>query len=210
MQILLVSATEMEIAPFLSLENQPDYLITGVGVPACLYHLTKKISGQKYDLIVQAGIAGSFSAIIKPGETVLVEKEVFADAGALEGKNLSSLFDLGLANKDEKPFSNGWLENSGEILRNYPLQKVKGITINTVSDDAFISQLYRDKYSPQVESMEGAAFHYVCLQENCAFIQMRAISNLVGERDKSKWKMKLAVDNLHIELSKLLAEYSDK
>jgi futalosine hydrolase len=31
--------------------------------------------------------------------------------------------------------------------------------------------------------MEGAALHFVCLQEDISFIQLRAISNFVGERD---------------------------
>ena len=52
--------------------------------------------------------------------------------------------------------------------------------------------------------MEGAALHYVCLQEKVPFIQLRAISNYVGERDKSKWKMQEAITNLHNELLKLL------
>ena len=47
--------------------------------------------------------------------------------------------------------------------------------------------------------MEGAAFHYVCLQENIPFVQLRAISNFVGERDKSKWLMKEAIENLNRE-----------
>jgi futalosine hydrolase len=52
--------------------------------------------------------------------------------------------------------------------------------------------------------MEGAAFHYACLQMNTSFLQLRGISNVVGERDKNKWKMKEAIGNLNNELSKIL------
>ncbi len=48
--------------------------------------------------------------------------------------------------------------------------------------------------------MEGAALHYVCLQEQIPFVQIRSVSNYVGERDKTKWKMKEAIENLNTEL----------
>jgi futalosine hydrolase len=48
--------------------------------------------------------------------------------------------------------------------------------------------------------MEGAAFHYLCLHEQVPFIQIRAISNMVGERNKLNWKMKEAVYNLNDKL----------
>jgi futalosine hydrolase len=54
-----------------------------------------------------------------------------------------------------------------------------------------------DRYDCCVESMEGAAFHYVCLQEGMPFAQVRAISNYVTPRDKSQWQMKDAIVNLN-------------
>lgn len=53
------------------------------------------------------------------------------------------------------------------------------------------------KYDPTIESMEGAALHYVCREFNIPFIQLRAISNYVGERDKSNWKIQEAIENLN-------------
>ena len=55
--------------------------------------------------------------------------------------------------------------------------------------------------------MECAALHYVCLQQNVPFLQIRSVSNEVGERDKSKWKIKEAVENLNNELIKILNNY---
>jgi futalosine hydrolase len=48
--------------------------------------------------------------------------------------------------------------------------------------------------------MEGAALHYVCLMEKIPFLQIRAISNMTGDRDKSRWKLKEALKSLHEEL----------
>ena len=48
--------------------------------------------------------------------------------------------------------------------------------------------------------MEGAALHYVCLMEKVPFLQIRAISNMTGDRDKSRWKLREALKSLHGEL----------
>lgn len=56
--------------------------------------------------------------------------------------------------------------------------------------------------------MEGAALHYVCLIEKIPFMQIRSLSNFVGERDKSKWRMKEAITNLNKELETLLTKFT--
>jgi len=43
-----------------------------------------------------------------------------------------------------------------------------------------------------------------CLQKEIPFLQIRGISNYVGERDKSKWKMEEAIDNLCNSLEDIL------
>ena len=58
------------------------------------------------------------------------------------------------------------------------------------------------KYDPVTESMEGAALHYICRETNTPFIQFRAVSNYVGERGKTHWKIKEAIENLNDGLLK--------
>ena len=109
-------------------------------------------------------------------------------------------------NKNEFPFENGWLVNKNKILQQSTLEVVKAVTINKVTDKGSIKQQLIDSFNPDIETMEGAALHYVCLHQNIPFIQLRAISNYVGERDKTKWKIDLAISNLHNELIKLLKQ----
>ena len=210
MHVLVIAATESEIAPFIAQNKVAEYLITGVGVPACLYQLVKKIQLNKYDAVIQAGIAGSFNPGILLGETVLVQKDIFADLGIFEKDELKNLFDVGLAEKNETPYKDGWLINENKFLQQSTLKKTTAITINTVGDDKKIINQYVRKYHADIESMEGAAFHYGCLQEKIPFIQLRSISNKVGERDKLKWKMNEAITQLNIELGKLFAEVSNQ
>jgi futalosine hydrolase len=203
MQILVIAATKSEIEP-LTADKGVEVLITGVGVPATLYHLQKKLLQKTTDLVIQAGIAGSFDPGIRPGEVVLLKQDTFADIGMEEKENFTSIFRTAFADKDAFPFSDGWLINSNSIFTRSLLPAVKGITVNKVSDSLLQKQQAVISFAPQVESMEGAALHYVCLQENVAFIQIRSISNLIGERDKSKWKLKEAITNLNKELTRLI------
>ena len=65
-------------------------------------------------------------------------------------------------------------------------------------------------YKADIESMEGSAFHYVCMMRKIPFIQIRGISNIVGERNKSKWKIKEAIDAIMPPLIKLISQFSEK
>jgi futalosine hydrolase len=207
MNLLIVAATKFEIEPFFKEKTLAEILITGVGIPATVYHLTKKISAEKYDFVIQAGIAGSFSDEFNLAEVVQVKEDTFADLGIEEKGNFRTLFDMGFINKSDFPFTNGWLMNPAAFSEKNNLPFAKGITVNKIGDDQLQNKMIREKFLPDIESMEGAAFHYVCLQQKNNFLQLRSISNKVGERDKSKWKLKESIENLNKELLKIIENF---
>ncbi|MEO6720769.1 MAG: futalosine hydrolase, partial [Ferruginibacter sp.] len=149
------------------------------------------------ELVIQAGIAGAFSPNLQLGEVVLIGQDTFADIGMEEKTHFTSIFDSGFMDANEFPFIDKWLLNKTPIISTLSLPVVKGITINKVSDSLLQREQTVSNFSPNIESMEGAAFHYVCLQEQVPFLQVRSISNYVGERDKLKWKIKEAIGNLN-------------
>lgn len=209
MQILLIAATALEIEPFTTTNSRVDTLITGVGVPAAIYHLQKRIHQIDYDFIIQAGIAGSFSNEIALGRVVLVKQDCFADLGMEEKGNYTPIFNTAFTDKNEFPFTDGWLMNADENLKYIDLPKAKAITLNKVSDSELQKQQFVQSFNADIETMEGAALHYVCLQEHIPFLQIRSISNHVGERDKTKWKIKEAIENLNKELQILINDLTN-
>ena len=210
MRILLIAATANEIELFINTYPNVDILITGVGAPATIYQLQKRLYEQDYDFVIQAGIAGSFSTDIPIGETVLIKQDTFGDLGAEEKRIYQPFFASGLINGHEFPFANGWLINAANLPKQTTLKAVKAVTINKVSDSFLQKLQLLDTFDPQVESMEGAAFHYVCLQEDIPFIQLRAISNYVGDRDKTHWNFKLAFENLNAAVTQLINDLNKK
>ncbi len=206
MQILVIAATAAEIQPFISGNTKTDSLICGVGVPSTIYHLQKRILQVEYDLVIQAGIAGCFNTNIELGKTVMVKADCFADLGFEEKENYTPVFNTALADKNEVPFEEGWLINPHAYFTKPGLQTVKAITVNKVSDSELQKKQYSNVFAADIESMEGAALHYVCLQEEIPFLQLRSVSNYVGERDKKKWKIEQAIKNLNSELAILIKE----
>ena len=204
MKLLIVAATEFEIAPFISTKIAADILITGVGSPACIYTLTKRLQQIKYDFVIQAGIAGTFKNSFTLAQTFFIKTDVFADLGIYEMDRFFTLFEKSFADPNTVPYKNGWLENL--IKNTFNVSTANSITVNTVTDNLVQTSLFTKKYDPDLESMEGAAFHYVCIQENVPFLQVRSVSNFVGERVKTNWKMKESIENLNHHLSRIVLE----
>jgi futalosine hydrolase len=207
MNCLLVSATTKEISPFLDYyrtgDNKPDIdiLITGIGLTAVTYALVKQVTLKKPGLIFQAGIAGCFDKNISLGSVVVVKQDVFADQSVIENKQLNTMFDLGLIKFKQAPFNKGWLVNTNkELIKQTKLKAVNAVSVNHITTTKQMIGLYQEKFQPTIESMEGAALHYVCLMEKIPFLQIRSISNYIGERNKKRWNIKDAIINLNKEI----------
>ncbi|MBU3714567.1 MAG: futalosine hydrolase [Ferruginibacter sp.] len=207
MRVLVTAPTAFEIDPFRKKFPQAECLIAGVGAAFTIYHLTKTIQLTPFDMVIQAGVAGSFTTDFPLSEVVNVKTDCFADLGAFEKNNFSSVYDLSLADMNHFPFMSGQLINMNAEIFVSKLKPVNAITVNTLSDDDLRIRIFQKKYHASIETMEGAALHYVCLQEKIPFIQLRAISNYVGERNKSKWKLPEAVDRLNAELADVYSSF---
>jgi len=207
MFLLLISATDYEIGETALWLNNPstllnvlkaELLISGIGQLQTAYTLGKKIREMKPDLVIQAGIGGGVSPE-DTGKVYAIRSERITDLGAMEKAGFRDIFDMGLAEGDRFPFREGTLENPYRLLMEWTgLPLSDGITVNEIKESEFLG--IQRNGAPVVESMEGAALHYVCLMEKVPFLQIRAVSNMIGDRDKSRWKLKDALENLHASL----------
>jgi futalosine hydrolase len=213
MNCLVIAATVFEIKPlleWLQKEENPnpalqiDVLITGIGLTATTYALQKQLSFKKPHLVIQAGVGGCFLNEAPLGKVFLIQKETIADQSVIELDKLKTLFDLALVPADQYPYKNRWLINGNPLLKKIRLPKVKGISVNEITTDLRKVKLYQKQFAPVIESMEGAALHYVCLQENIPFLQLRSTSNYIAERNKKNWNMQQSIVNLNKELLKIL------
>ena len=191
MKILLLAATSDEIIKkyFLNFE----ILISGIGMINTTYGLTKHLSANSYDLVINMGVAGCFNSAFKIGDTI----EVIED----------TLSEIGYENEIEfNEFTDFEITNTFKVEGKTNLQKVKGITVNTVHGNENSIAKIVSRVNPDAESMEGAACFMVCEKFNIPCMQIRAISNKVEERNKENWDLPLAIKNLNTTVQQIIAE----
>ena len=213
MRILLCAATQLELKPTLSflkekgLEQKVEVLITGVGLVAATYSLTRRLAKSHPRLILQAGVAGALNEELALGQVVVVGSETIGDEGVAESGTFQSLFALKLADANGAPFRAGRLVNESLTESTHTgLAVVSGVSVNQISTDLEQIDYYRDHLGADIETMEGAALHYVAGMERVPYLQLRAISNYIGERDKSHWKLREAIDNVNRETQTILTK----
>ncbi|MBK8564226.1 MAG: hypothetical protein IPN76_13035 [Saprospiraceae bacterium] len=129
MKILITSATPFEVAPlrqhlnekfwphseslFQKEELEVSLLVTGIGMTLTALNLGSLFAKQRFDLAINAGIAGAYPASgLAIGEVVQVTSERFADLGVEEADGrFVDVHELGLVDANASPFTNGELVN---------------------------------------------------------------------------------------------------
>ncbi len=220
LKILFVSATQTESdilkrIPGIIIESDGyrfnncklSPLITGVGSIATVWAIKQWFSSNMIpDLVINAGIAGSYREDISIGDVVIPFSDCFADSGVENGNDFLTLAEAGLSDPDTYPFTSGviicrnrFYERAVENLRS-----VRAITVNTATGSDITIKKLINKFNPDIETMEGATFFYICARENVPFLAIRAISNRVEPRDKRNWNIPLALNNLSGKLKDFL------
>ena len=186
-----------------------DFLVSGVGPVACGVHVTRALATGRYDQIIQAGIGGSFVADLPIGSVVVVSEEAFGDLGAESNGSFLDLFEMKLLSKDQAPFIDRLLvAPTWELSALNGVPRVRAVTLSRVLSEPHSISWIKERYSPQVANMEGAALFYAALLQGVPFLSIRAISDLVGPRDRGTWKIAEAVSTLDRALEGVMGELS--
>ena len=211
--ILVVSATEAECAPTLremagrkaispclysgTFQGQRiEVLLTGIGSVATTFRLTQTLLQRPYSRAISIGIAGSFLDEIAICETVQITEDCFADLGIDNNGQFRNLHEAGINCED---FDSDFITNPSPTLS--PHRKVRGITVQTASGSKTRIEELVQRFQPQVETMENAAFFYVCRKLNIPFTSFRAISNKVEPRNRENWRIDEAIKSVNETLA---------
>jgi futalosine hydrolase len=224
-RILLVSATAAEIGPvtaglrregdrgprttrYAADGHAVDVLVTGVGMVATATWCAHALCRERYDVAFNLGVCGSFDRDLSPGTVVHVVSDRLAELGAEDDEAFLSIHQMHLLDENEPPFVNGRLVNQSPPVSATlaSLPAVNGITVNTVHGRDQSIAAVTARFTPQVESMEGAAFMYACLVHGQRFAQVRAVSNVVERRNREAWKLAEAVAHLGAVSLRMLSE----
>jgi futalosine hydrolase len=182
-------------------------LVTGVGGISTAWSMKQWLSiNSQPDLAINAGIAGSFSDNLKIGDVVLPVTDCFADMGIESGDKMLTLYEAGLSDPDMFPFDKGVIHSRNEFIKRLgqTVIKVNAITVNTSSGTVTTIERLKNKFNPDIETMEGATFFYICAREKIPFLSVRAISNRVEPGSRDLWNIPLALKNLAGKMKEIL------
>ena len=194
--ILLTCAVGKELKFFTSAPHV-EMLVTGIGPVEAAACVSRALAQSPYSLVINAGIAGAFEGAAEIGDGVVVSEE-FVELGLETGVPIT-LPDG--ARMIERVSSDLTLVD--RLVENGFAGK-RGITVSRVTaTSASAHRLAR--LGAQVESMEGFAVLRAAEIAGVPAIEVRGISNIVTDREHSRWNFDLGVQGLEKVLTSLLS-----
>jgi futalosine hydrolase len=180
----------------------------GVGpVAAAITTATLLAREPSYDVVVNAGIAGGFKGRVAIGDIVLGNLSTFADLGARTDDAFLTVRDMGFPQDSSLALGDQRLIDRISAARQLASGEVLTLACMTGTEpDA--QELARRYPRALAEAMEGfAVISATGGYDNVRFVaEVRAISNIIGRRDRSTWNIPLAFDALAEAVSALLGE----
>lgn len=208
--VLIVTAVEAEREAILrGLQNTAniDCIAAGVGSAAAAASVAKALSERTVDFVISAGIGGGFHGQVGVGGLAVADTIIAADLGSESEEQFLSVEDTGI----------GFCKyNVNEELKNRLVRSLRSvrpsfavgpmITVNTTTGTAETADKLVERFPGVIaEGMEGFGVACAAKLYNIPCIEIRAISNDVGPRDRENWRIKEALDVLTI-VSSLIEE----
>jgi len=178
--ILVVCALPAELR-YLAKRSSVEIFACGVGPVEAALATARKLALERYDAVVNAGIAGAFRGHARIGEALLVVEETLADLGLEGGAPLTLPGGATLVECERA--------NAKLVARcaDAGLPTGRGITVSQVTTTAATAERLALRYGAHIESMEGFSVLRAAAVAQVPALEVRGISNYVGDRDKSEW-----------------------
>ena len=202
--ILVLAATPLEATLIQS--PSAELVVTGIGAVNAAHALTQYLATHpKPSVVIQTGIAGAYvPADIPVGSVVLADTEIYGDLGVLTLEGWQPMEEIGIplvAAEGERPARFNYFPLDASLVARASaiagtLVERTGpfLTLSIVTGVQILGDELYERFGAICESMEGAAAAHVCAIHDVPFLEVRGISNLVEDRDRSKWKIKEAAE----------------
>lgn len=208
-RVLIMTAVEVEREAVLrGLSGDPRFVVmlAGVGPIAAAMNTAKALASTEYDLVVSTGIGGGFPGQAEVGTLVVANDVVVADLGAETPEGFSSVEELGFGSMRLASLDQTLAQRvlAGLTADNLPVTAGPILTVSTVTGTASsAAELTQRVPGAAAEAMEGYGVGLAAEDGGVPFIEIRAISNAVGPRDRSAWRIKEALEILEAACSVL-------
>ncbi|MFK4099793.1 futalosine hydrolase [Streptomyces sp. NPDC019531] len=188
MRILVATAVPAERdAVARALSGEPvDVLAVGVGPARAAARTAAALAGTPYGLVVSAGIAGGFLPDAPVGSLVVADEITAADLGAETADGFVPVTELGFGTVSHRPpealvrkVASATGARIGAVL-----------TVSTVTGTATRAAVLRTRHPTALaEAMEGFGVAEAAAARDLPVLEIRAVSNAVGPRDRAAWRI---------------------
>jgi futalosine hydrolase len=171
-------------------------LVGGVGQAATAASTASALAKADFGLVVSAGIAGGFPDFAPVGSLVVANSIVAADLGAETPEGFLSLDELGFGSV-RADVDAGRSERllAGLLAAGLPAVSGPVLTVSTVTGTGESAARLAERVpGAAAEAMEGYGVAAAAVQCGVPVIEVRAVSNAVGPRDRTAWRI---ADALH-------------
>lgn len=172
--------------------------IAGVGPVAAAIATLAELYAGEYDLVISAGIGGGFPGRAEIGSLVVADAIVAADLGAETPDGFLSLDALGFGSA-EAAVDGEFAASLMARLREAGLPVTMGAVLTASAATGTAATAHaRAARTPgaAAEGMEGFGVAVAAQTLGLPMLELRAISNAVGPRDRAAWQIGRALDAL--------------
>jgi futalosine hydrolase len=176
---------------------------SGIGKAAAAATAVSLLSSCRPEALLLFGCGGAYLGTdLALGDLALASGEIFGDEGVATPTGFQDLAETRLAmRRTPEKFYNNWpidnelhdwaqpllqahAEDNKIKLRSGPF-----VTVSTCTGSTVVATEIAQRTGGICENMEGAAVALACLQLSTPLLEVRGISNLVEDRDTSRWDL---------------------
>ncbi|KUO20349.1 futalosine hydrolase [Streptomyces dysideae] len=158
------------------------------------------LEGAPYDLVVSAGIAGGFAPDAPVGSLVVADEITAADLGAETADGFLPVTELGFGTVTHRPPE----VLVREVAAATGARPGAVLTVSTVTGTAARATALRELHPTALaEAMEGFGVAEAAAAHRTPVLELRAVSNPVGPRDRAAWRIGEALAALTEAFGKL-------
>ncbi|MFF4908381.1 futalosine hydrolase [Streptomyces sp. NPDC001260] len=161
---------------------------------------TAALEGAPYGLVVSAGIAGGFPPEAPVGSLVVADEITVADLGAETADGFVPVTELGFGTVTHRPPET----LVRDIVSATGARPGAVLTVSTVTGTAERAAELRARHPRALaEAMEGFGVAEAAAAHHVPVLEIRAVSNPVGPRDRAAWRIGDALAALTTAFGKL-------
>ncbi|WP_199921369.1 futalosine hydrolase [Streptomyces bicolor] len=147
---------------------------------------TAALEGTPYGLVVSTGIAGGFAPHAPVGSLVVADEITAADLGAETPDGFLPVTELGFGAVTHRPPE----ALVREVATATGARPGAVLTVSTVTGTAVRAARLRERHPTALaEAMEGFGVAEAAAAHRTPVLELRAVSNPVGPRDRAAWRV---------------------